>query len=413
MSETSKAPKKKKSRATQATQARGTAHSKKKPPSKTPMPAPRPEAPAPQAELPLERAGLPAPAGPTVKKKRRKKSFMLLLSYGLALITAVTATGFFGFRLFQGPQARPVANIAPRKTDANASSTILATPAAAPEAPKQIQTTLAQIAKVEAAKQGKPSGPLYDPSSSNVALSFESIEADDPQVAEAQTVLTKYLQAANWRERLPFVFEPERVEALMQRQYEERQAPDPEHGSLFSAGIITAGTSKVLNLQFACATRPDAGMRANFHRTRGGKLLLDWESWVGWSEKTWPELKQDRSQIEVVMRAIASESSYYNYEFSESWRWLAVKLRSADGLHNVTGYVERNSGIGIALANMIGVPLPHNLPDGTPMPALKLPGSKSSVTVRLAFPAKAQSDHCVNITAILADRWLLFPQETR
>ena len=88
-----------------------------------------------------------------------------------------------------------------------------------------------------------------------------------------------------------------------------------------------------------------------------------------------------------------------------------MKLHSPDRLQNVTGYVERKSILGIALANLIGVPLPHKQPDGTPMPALKLPGSKSLVTVRLAFPSNAQSDHCVKITDLLADRWMLFPEE--
>lgn len=356
-------------------------------------------------------ASLPEPTAAStpanVRRSSRRKVWQDILLFAACGLVAVLTVCYF-VMLLRGAQEKPV--MEPRNV-VTASSTILATPTAVPEAPKQIQTTLAQIAKVEAAKQGKPGGPLYDPRSSNVALSFESIQADDPQVTEAQAVLARYLQAASWRERLPFVFEPERVEALMQRQYEERKDRDPEHGRLLAAGIITAGSSKVLNLQFACTTRPDAGMRANFHRTRAGKLLLDWESWVAWSEKAWPDFKQERSQLEVVMRAVASESSYYNYEFSESWRWLAVKLRSPDGLHNVTGYVERNSIFGVALANLIGVPLPHNLPDGTPMPALKLPGAKALVTVRLAFPNKAQSDHCVNITGLLADRWLLFSGE--
>ncbi len=347
------------------------------------------------------------------KSSRKRKTDPEMVAISLAVIAVLAATGYYGCLLFQGPQAKPVTDIAPRKTDAAASSTIIAK-SAAPEAPKpQMQTTLNQIAKVEAAKQGKPGGPLYDLSRSNVALSFESIEADDPQVAEAQAALTKYRQASNWHERLPFVFEPERVEALMQEQYEKRGQKDPEHGALVAAGIITAGTSKVLNLQFACTTRPDTGMRANFHRNRNGTLKLDWESWVAWSGKTWPDFKQERSQLPVLMRLVASESSYYNYEFSESWRWLAVKLRSPDGLHSVTGYVERNSGIGVALANLIGVPLPHNLPDGTPMPALNLPGAKALVSVRLAFPNKAQSDHCVKIVGLLADRWLLFPGEAK
>jgi len=339
-----------------------------------------------------------------------KTTFVLTL-YIIGLIGALVATAYFGLKLFEGPQAKKVAEIAPRKKNLTASSTILSTSAPAPEAPKQIQVTLTQIAKMEAAKQGRPDGPLYDPASSNVPLTVEALPLTDPQVVEAQAMLAKYLQTANWRERLNFVFEPERVEALMQDQYEKRGQQDPEHGALLAARFFTSGTSKVLNLHFACAARPDSGLRANIHRTRSGKLLLDWESWAAWSEKSWAEFKRERSLLPVLMRVVASESDYYNYEFSEKWRWLSLKLRSPDGLNNVTGYVERNSVLGIALANLIGVALPQKLPDGTPMPALKLPGSKAFATVRLAFPNKAQSDHCVRISDLLADRWLLFPGE--
>ena len=197
----------------------------------------------------------------------------------------------------------------------------------------------------------------------------------------------------------------------MEVQYEKRKQRDSQCGSLIATGILSGGGSRVINLQFARNTQPNEGMRANFHRTDSGKLLLDWESWAAWSEKTWPEFKQERGQVPVLMRAVASESSYFNYEFSDTGRWLAVNLRSADGFHNVTGYVERESKMGMALANVIGVPLPHKLPDGSLMRALKRPGTKALVTVRLAFPSNAQSDHCVKITELLADRWLLFPGE--
>jgi len=116
--------------------------------------------------------------------------------------------------------------------------------------------------------------------------------------------------------------------------------------------------------------------------------LLRWESWAAWCETDWPTFKQGRSPLPVVMRAVASESGYYNYEFS-------------------------NSVLGIAMANLIGVPLPHKLPDGMPLPAIKPVGSKSFVTVRLRFPVNPQSDHCVRITDLLAGRWVLFPDEEK
>ncbi len=362
---------------------------------------------------------------------------------GVVLGGVLVACGYFYFSLL-GPREAPLIEVAraegrpasstilglgapelePREGAGAevvpASSTILGVPTPEPEPRKteipsktEAKITLAQIASAEAARQRTPDGPLYDPGSGVVALSFERIRTDDPRVAEAEEVLAKYLQAATWRDRLPFVFEPERVGALMQEWYENRSEKDPQHERLLGAGVITAGASKVLNLRFACTTRLEAGIRANFHRTHAGKLLLDWESWVAWGDESWPDFKRERSPREVVMRAVASESSYYNYEFAESWRWLAVKLRSPDGLHNVTGYVDRKSVLGIAMANVIGVPLPYNLPDGTPLPALKLPGSKALVTVRLTFPNTAQSDHCVMIKGLLADRWLLFAGENR
>jgi hypothetical protein len=42
-----------------------------------------------------------------------------------------------------------------------------------------------------------------------------------------------------------------------------------------------------------------------------------------------------------------------------------------------------------------------------------LPGAKALLTLRLAFPNQAQSDHCVKIVGLLADRWLLFPGEAK
>jgi hypothetical protein len=328
---------------------------------------------------------------------RTRTSKLKLAAVSLAFAAALAATGYYAMLMLSGPVVKPVpaADATPR-------------PAKSPDQP---QTTLNRIGQVEAARQSKPAGPLYDPRSSNVALAFESIPLDDPQVAEAQAVLAQYLQAATWQEKRAFIFEPERCEALMKEHSEKRGEREPEHGALLGAGFITAGTSKVLNLQFAYAAWPDSGLRANFHRNRNGKLMLDWESWAAWSEKTWPALKKDRSSLPTVMRAIASESSYYNYEFSEDWRWLAIKLRSPDGLHSVTGYVKRDSVLGIAFANLIGTPLPAAIKDGAPIPALRPAGSKALVTVRLTFPLNAQSDHCVNITDLLADRWLLFPGE--
>lgn len=358
--------------------------------------------------------------------KPRQQSALPSVLMGFGVIAALVSAAWFSMELSDPPKPKQVAAL-----PSTSKPQPVALPGVAsimpgtlkPAAPKQAPATksdggaapvtLQAIAKAEAARQAQPSGPLYDSQKAPVALSYTSAKLDAPEVMEAQTRLAEFLQTAAWKERVRFVYHPEVTEARMQEHYEKRGQQDVEHGALLAAGYITAGESRVLNLQFACASRPETGLLANFHQTRGGKLLLDWESWSAWCEVDWATFKKERSVREVTMRALASESGYYNYEFSDPWNWLAVKLRSADGLHSVTGYIQRNSGLGVAIANLIGVPLPHQLPEDAPLPAIKPPRSKSLVTLRLRFPAKAQSDSCVMITDMLADRWMLFPEEEK
>lgn len=364
----------------------------------------------------------PFPSAKHPRLQRGHTDYRLLLM-SLGLVGALGASGWYGIKLFATPAQLPQrrAEITPRPLPAGSSvmglTPTVAAPAsaakapAAPAKPEQPGVTLQTIAKAEAVRQGQPPGQLYENSDKPMAMHFDRVTLDAPEVSEAQALFEAFLKASSNKDRRLMVFHPERTEERMREYYEKRGGHDLDPGPLLAAGYLIAGKSRVLNLQFACPSRPDAGLRANFHQTRGGKLLLDWESLNAWCEVDWSDFKKQRSPREVVMRAIASESSYYNYEFSDHWNWLAVKLRSADGQHSVTGYVQRNSALGIAMANLIGVPLPHKLPDDTPLPAIKPPGSKSLVTLRLRYPIHAQSDGCVQIANLLADRWLLFPSE--
>jgi hypothetical protein len=271
-------------------------------------------------------------------------------------------------------------------------------------------------AKKSAVKETEPAappppGPAYRPKNEDVALMFSSLPSDSPQVAEARAVLDSYLAAATPAEKLRYVHRAARCEKLMPEYYEKRGETDPKPGQLTGAGIINGGTLRVLNLSFACDERPTTGLRANFFRSTSGELLLDWEAWTGFSEKAWPDLKKQRPTIPTLVRAVAEESDYYNYEFAESWRWIAVKLRSPDGVNSITGYCDRRSGVGIALANLIGVPLQQVIEADKPHIPIRPPGTKSIVTLRVAYPVNAQSDQCVDITELLADRWSLFDGE--
>jgi hypothetical protein len=329
--------------------------------------------------------------------------FWIMVSVGGCIVVAGLIA--YGLALFRDPPQPPMAS-SPRPAAVR--------PVIVPQpeqpvvfsAPKQ-ETTAIPAAN---AKQPVPDAP-GDAAHDGIQFVIKPFRNDAPEVAEARAALERYLKTTSWKEKLALVFNPERCEPFMREFYEKRAESDPQPGSFLGANQISANASNIIHLDFTCSERPETGLRANFHRNNAGHLLLNWETWTAWGEKRWEDFKQERSSVPVLMRALASESKYYNYEFSDSERWLSVKLRSADNLHSVTGYVERNSKPGIKMAGLIGVRPPNNLPDGTPLFTPRRSGAKSLVTVRLAFPPDAQSDHCVMITSLLADRWILFPGE--
>lgn len=271
--------------------------------------------------------------------------------------------------------------------------------------------TLTGIARHEASEMGKPAGPAYEDGAENIPLVSEELTPESPELQEAVKALETYRSASSWQARQPLVYNARLLEPRMKLYYESRRETDPEPQDLAGGSLISAGESKVVLLRYRSPSRPDSLLPAYFHRSPAGTLQLDWEAWTGFSELTIPALKKARPVIPAMLRLVAMESDYYNYEFTDQARFLAVKLRSPDGMHSLTGYVLRKSQLGIAVGNLIGVRLPNPLPPEVPLPPLRLPGAKQPVTLRVAFPPAAQSDHCAMITEIVADRWMLFPGE--
>lgn len=358
----------------------------------------------PPDEAPLELQRRPKPKSRTGKRKLIQLIVAIvvvcLLSLGAVIVhfvrRAAAPAGYDGF------VREPVAPSLSSKTTRQAIREM---------GYDQVATKVGLRTKDEVPQPEEAAGPAQDSPAKNIEVNFSAIPSDAPKAFDARAALDAYLAAPTWREKLPLVFRPGRCEDLMRDYYEKRGGLEPQPREFLGAGLIAAGESKVVTLRFSCPERFGSGLVANFHLGPDGKLLLDWEAWAGYSEMSWPDLKKERPAVATLVRAMAEESDYYNYEFADKSRWLAVKLRSPDGVHSITGYCERRSGTGIALANLIGVPLPQVTEKDQPNIPIRPPGTKTKVAVRIAFPTTAQSDHCVNITQLLADRWMLFDGE--
>jgi hypothetical protein len=354
------------------------------------------------------------------RRRRQKRLWTGFWSFTGILIVVISVS-LYVFRLMKGPTAAPPKHLAggpgsleeqvplvrglPTDDEDAVRRKLVSKSAPSP--------TLTGIARHKASEMGRPAGPAYDENGKNLELASEELSPDSPLVREAAAALDVYRKSASWHDKLPLTYDTGAGEARMGAWYGKQGREDPQPGDMNRATLISAGDSKVVVLGFTCAQRQDAPLQAYFHRAPGGKLLLDWEAWTGWGEMTIEDFKKSRSLIPVLLRVVISESSYYNYEFADTTRYLAVKIRGPDGLGTVTGYVLRKSILGTAVANLIGVHLPNLLPKDTPLPPPRRAGTKSLVTLRAAFPRSAESDHCVMITELVADRWMLFPGEGR
>lgn len=215
----------------------------------------------------------------------------------------------------------------------------------------------------------------------------EDVSAE--RLTEAQSTQQRFWQATTWKEKLPFVHDAERVGPLMRDYYEKNQLLDPVTGSSARQAHFKINNTEVLLFSYSSA-RPGGTLDVAMLAQPDGRFLIDWESMVGASEVPWADLKKSRPTQPTLVRVFARQDDYFNYEFSDDKQWSAVHLTSPDGSFFIYGYCEKNSDLARTLASVFD----------------QVRGS-AALTLRIAYPDKAQSDHCARIVGIVANRWLL------
>ena len=210
------------------------------------------------------------------------------------------------------------------------------------------------------------------------------------EVIQAMEVLDQYWKTTTWTERAPLVADSGRVAALMKDYYETQGATDPVPGNLVSKARYQIDGTEILYFSFA-SSRPTGSLEIAMLRDPQGKFLVDWESLTGYGEMSFQEFRAQRPTKPVLMRAYVRLFEYYNFEFSDSKKYLCIKLMSESGGSSVYAYCER----GTKLARWIETDLASTGPSGF-----------KGYTLLVSFPPDAQSNQCVNLDKVVAQRWL-------
>jgi hypothetical protein len=271
-----------------------------------------------------------------------------------------------------------------RRAEINASREILAT---AP-APQDDSDTSPKISLTELARELSKNDSVEDAIAEPITITLP-FDSSSPDIQAAEEVLKKYWNTADWRERVPLVYDSEHVKPLMQQHYEKQKYTDPMPGALLNRGRYRLNGTEILHFTYSCS-RPGDVLELAMRRNSNGDFVLDWTSYVGFCELSWAEFKQLRPTAPLLFRAFATASDYYNYEFTDEKKYLSISLLSPDGLTTIHGYCERDSPTGTAINRTLG----KNQ-------------TMTGVIVKLAFPEKAESNRCALITQFVSDRWLL------
>lgn len=213
---------------------------------------------------------------------------------------------------------------------------------------------------------------------------------------EAEQIVRKYMDTPLWQDRLKYVFEPERVRKLMEDYYDHQHNVDPVTGALMNQARTRMNNTEVVVLTYRGA-RPSGKLEVALRRTSADRLVIDWESLVGYSEKCFSKLIHDRPTQPVLVRGLVSVHDYYNYEFADEKKHLSIKVTSPDGAEFFNAYCQRGSRMEDWIyANLGGRPEDHE-----PRP----------LTLWISYPPQAQSGRCANLVQIQAASWLNVPDK--
>jgi len=215
-------------------------------------------------------------------------------------------------------------------------------------------------------------------------------------LAEATQIVRKYNDASDWKDRLLYVHEPQRVGKLMENYYEKQRSVDPVMGALMDQGRYKIDGTEIVLLTYRSA-RLEGKLEVALRPNESGRLVIDWESLVGYSETSFADLMKTKTTTPTLVRALVKLDDYYNYEFSDTKEFLSLKLTAADSDDFVHAYCKRDSIIGRWITEDLGNEVSTSLVKG--------------YTLWVSYPQDAKSNRCLNLVQISAGRWIIVPQK--
>ncbi|GEM_PF-668990 len=203
-------------------------------------------------------------------------------------------------------------------------------------------------------------------------------------MVESEEVVRAFLTAEKFEDLSGLVRTPDVTVPRMREWYASHQWVAPGVKQVCSGGkVTTKGVMASMSVQLDDYSIKPIAME----RTPDG-YLIDWESWVAWSEMDWEDLFKKRPTQSVEVRVVCQKDSYYNRFFRDEGKWLAVKMECPGADRSLYGYIDSKT---TTLTSLMG-----DLKSGGRVP----------VTIKIRFPEGSVADNQVIIEEYIQHGWV-------
>lgn len=192
-----------------------------------------------------------------------------------------------------------------------------------------------------------PSESVTHPSVVAIQSTSQALSQKKQQVTKIKSALARAKQFIATRE-IPEMLSLIRGGAAMQERLQTFYQKHPVHSSETHKIDETSAILLSEGKAFQVIVRDqEESARALVLIEENDVFFVDWESWVGWSEMTFEEIKQQKPLKPTEVRVVVHAESYYNFDFPTSSEkdWQSYRLVFAGESQYLYGYVRRDNPI--------------------------------------------------------------------
>lgn len=214
---------------------------------------------------------------------------------------------------------------------------------------------------------------------------------DDSIVGRMVKVLSGYFGAKTLEEKMQYVIDPQRVEPLMYNYYSRTRYAPQEIRELTPPRSFSIDGAAFWRTRIVLG---DGSVAFAAMRVIDGEPKIDWESQVRFSSYDWTNWVDDKSIEEGDFRVYAVLDQYYPAPFSDSSRYMCVKLTTMDSPRSMFAYLDRKDPAQRDLIMQLSS------------------GGKQECTLRLQQVASEAASPVAKVTKVLSASWIIVEKDS-